>query len=701
MRPDIVITGAGVASAVGTGCEALAQALVAGRDGLRPVERFDVSELAEGEPRVAGLWPAWDRTAPEDCTAHALALTAAREAWASARVDAAGLAPERIAVIVGTCFGERYAGFGALAARLGEALGARGPCTTVSTACSSSTTAVGLARDLVEEGAADLVLAGGVDVMTRQVFAGFHAIGAMGLGKCAPFGDAPGMTVGEGAGFVVVEASERAKARGIAPWTRVLGYGLSADAHHETAPDPSGSGVVRAARAALEDAGVEAAAIDFVSAHGTGTDANDAAEWRAIRTALPHRPPLSSTKSYLGHAQGAAGVLELVALLLCAQRGVVPPTLRAKARRDGEAPDAADLPDAVPHQPGAPLRALPVRHALKLSAAFGGANAALVIGRDARERTATPTRAVRIVGLSAITPLGVDLTALHAARREGRPLHGRAAPRDLAALVRAAPPRSLDPSGTLATAGVALALADARLTVRGPQRDRSGLFTGNTRMPAWSAHTTTTSVDQRGLARIAAGPFTHMVLNAPAGTATKLLSLKGPLLVLSAGAASGLLAIVRAAQHLATHRSADLLVAGGLDELPVEDPAGHAEGAAFVALTTEPHAGGLTLESWAVAGAGALPDAIARATRGVRELDGMCTATAAPALGPLDPARLPLGLIDLHPLVAGAEASGAALALVLAADSIRRGDARRLLVVAADHALSCAAVLARDPGASS
>ncbi len=685
--PDIVISGMGVSCAVGTGCDALWDALAAGRDGLRAVERFRVTEFAA---QIAGLWPQWDATAPEACSAVELATASAKEACANARITQTG---HRVALILGTCFAENYGGFSELAQKVAQAIGATGPCLTVSTACSSSTTAIGLARDLLEEGSADVVIAGGVDVLTRQVFAGFHAIGALSSAKCAPFGEPAGMTLGEGAGFVVLETRENARARGIEPVSHVLGYGLSADAHHETSPDPSGSGVVRAIRSALADAQVPPAQIDFVSAHGTGTESNDAAEWLAVRTALTHEPPISSTKSFLGHAQGAAGVLELIALLLCMQRGRVPGTLRATPGRARAPKDPVN--DKQP-------RALRVRSALKLSAAFAGANAALVIGREAMRRQSPERRAICVRGLGVVSPCGLDLCALEAALAAGQPMMGAVQPFDLSAIVRSAPSRDIDPSAQYATAAVSLALADAKLTVRGSQRDRSGIFTGNTRMPARSANDCVTSMDRRGITGIAAGPFTRMVLNAPAGTCAKLLSLKGPLLVLSAGRSSGLLAIIRASQHLASRRCADLIVAGGLDELPVTLGELCAEGAAFAALTADESPSPVRIDGWGLAGPNDAATAVSRALVGSPEIDGVFSAMPSAArllVGTAaDPAHLPLGLTDVHAFAGAAQAASSAFAFVLAASRVRRGSARRLLVVTSSDSISCAAVVAA-PGA--
>jgi 3-oxoacyl-[acyl-carrier-protein] synthase II len=706
-RTAVAISGAGAASAVGTGCDALFGALASGRDGLRPIQRFSVVEFAT---QVAGLWPAWDgRKQTHACgmgsersylSALEMAVIAAREAWGTARASEARVPPRRIAVTLGTCFGENFTGFSELTEGVARSLGIEGPCLTISTACSSSTTAVGVGRDLIQEDVADLVLAGGADVLTREVFAGFHALGALSEGKCAPFGESVGTSLGEGAGFVVLESVERAEARRVPIFGLVLGYGLSGDGHHQTSPDPSGSGLVRAIRAAIDDAGISPEDLDYVNAHGTGTDSNDASEAIALRTVLgmhAERIPVSATKSFLGHAQGAAGVLELVATLLCTRRGLVPPTLRCEPARLGAPADLVSGERPRPH---------PVRRVLKLSAAFGGANAALVVGEAPRPRPPPERRAVTVTGLSAIGPHGLDLAPLQAALTKGRRISGGVAPFDLGRIIRWAPPRDLDPSGQYASAAAALALADAHLVVRGSVRDRTGLFTGTSRIPATSAWECANSVDQRGITHIAAVPFTHMVLNAPAGTCAKLLSLRGPLLAISTGRGSGLVAVVRAAEHLAAHASADYVVAGGLDELPQppEKRNGHMEGAAFAVLAAgQPGVQeGVLIKGWGLAGPAGLDDAVARAMAGVAEVDGVYAGSANIRAtlrgGPADPARLPLGLVDVDAIVGGAESAASAFAFVLAVAALRRGAARRLLVVSKGDSVSCAAVISTERG---
>src|SRR5262245_52980473 len=298
--PSVVITGMGAVSALGTGCAALWQAVAEGRDGLRPAARFDTRPFPSA---IAGLWPAWDDRVEDEMAAGRdlmmmsrrfpvveMARVAADEALAGAAIPArlaeGRLDPGRVALVLGTCFGQGFRLFHEVAEALAPALAITGPRLTVSTACSSSTNAVGLGLDLLRARRADVVLAGGVDVVLREVFAGFCALGVVSPRKCAPFSEPPGINLAEGAGFVVMERENDNPGGAGAVIGAVRGYGLSSDGFHETTPDPSGAGIARALRGALHDAGLPPEAIDYVNAHATGTESHDRAEWAAIQQVL-------------------------------------------------------------------------------------------------------------------------------------------------------------------------------------------------------------------------------------------------------------------------------------------------------------------------------------------------------------------------------------------------------------------------------
>jgi 3-oxoacyl-(acyl-carrier-protein) synthase len=293
------------------------------------------------------------------------------------------VAPERLGVVVGTALGgveegehavgerrpgrlagARYDGPGRTLARH---LGARGPVLTVSTACASGATALGLAADLLHARRADLVVAGGYDILCRFVMRGFDALRSLTRERVRPFDRRrSGLLLGEGAALVAMAREGRPRLG------RLLGHASTSDGSHIAAPDPEGRGLEFAVRAAMADAGVGATDIELVSAHGTGTPLNDRIETAVLHRVLGPRAleiPTNSIKGALGHTMGAAATLEAIMCLLAARHGLVPPTVGL---------EEVDPACALGHVQGAALPWRP-RVSLSTSLGFGGCNAALVL----------------------------------------------------------------------------------------------------------------------------------------------------------------------------------------------------------------------------------------------------------------------------------------------------------------------------------
>ena len=374
-----VITGLGVVSPLGSGAPAFWDGLVAGRTAVAPITAFPAADL---EPRNAA--EVRDVPADDPDRAGTFALRAAGEALADADLD--GVGRGRMGVALGTTLGgmrlfERWMArepmpppehvpYYAPAVRLARTLGCRGPVVTPQLACASGTHAIALAAGWVRQGRADVVLAGGTDFLCRFVVAGFNCLRAT-AERARPFDvTRRGLVLGEGAAIVVVEEAGHAARRGARLLARLAGVGCAADATHMTAPDREGGGATRALLAALDDAGLTPAAVDFVSAHGTGTPYNDAMEAVALaRVFGAGRVPVNSIKGAIGHTLGAAGALEAVLCVETLARGVIPPT----AALETVDPVCAVL-DLV-H--GAPRRHA-VGAAVSTSSGFAGTNAALV-----------------------------------------------------------------------------------------------------------------------------------------------------------------------------------------------------------------------------------------------------------------------------------------------------------------------------------
>lgn len=397
----VVISGIGSWNGFGGGVPVFLDALRGGRCAIGDMtlfatESFRTHRAAVAPAAALGEWvPAsLDRRLSRS---DRMALAAAREAWRGSGIAAAGLPPERIGVVIGGTTGgmleaeevlrRRRAGeiprmriHGLLAMPVhstAEALAAlfacRGPRLTLVTACSSSANSIGLAADLIQEGRAEAVLAGGTDAHCKMTYAGFNALQALDPDVCRPFDRRrAGLSLGEGAAMFVLEEESHARRRGADILAEFAGYGTSADAHHMTAPEPRGRGAVLAMRRALREAGVDATDVDYVNAHGTGTPQNDPIETGAIKAVFgAHARALavSSTKSQTGHCLGAAGAIEIAATVLALRHGFVPPTVNL------DEPDPQCDLDYVPRV--ARERRLGV--ALSNSYGFGGNNTSVVL----------------------------------------------------------------------------------------------------------------------------------------------------------------------------------------------------------------------------------------------------------------------------------------------------------------------------------
>ncbi|MFD3412991.1 beta-ketoacyl-[acyl-carrier-protein] synthase family protein [Streptomyces cyaneofuscatus] len=257
--------------------------------------------------------------------------------------------------------------------------GARGPNFVTATACASGTTAIGMARELLRQGVCDVVITGGTEAcLIPSIVTGFSQMGALSRRQdnpraaSRPFDvDRDGFVPAEGAAVLVLERAADAKARGARVYANVCGYGASADAHHATAPDPTGAGAELALRAALDDAGLAPDTVDHVNAHGTSTPLNDEAEAKLIRRVLGQRPAVTSIKGVVGHSLGAAGAIEAAVTALTISQGVIPPT----ANLDSQDPKI-EL-DVVAKT----ARTATVEVAVSNSFGFGGQNAVLAFSR--------------------------------------------------------------------------------------------------------------------------------------------------------------------------------------------------------------------------------------------------------------------------------------------------------------------------------
>jgi len=413
MTRKVMITGIGLVTPCGNGKDATWTAVKAGKSGVGRITRFDASRCTAqvaGEVRGFEEYAEGNGLLDRKTARHMglftrYAVAAAVEAWQDAGyTDEIRPDMKRVGTILGVGMGGMdvvEGGFRTLfergpdrllptmipamipneaAGNVSMCLGAKGPAQTVVTACASSTDALGHALDMIRAGRADVMVAGGAEAVVQEFcVGGFMKMKAL----CTAFNDDPqrasrpfnldrsGFVMGEGAGILVLESEEHARARKARVYCELAGYGATSDAYHITAPDPSGAGAAAAIRLSLADAGIaDGAEIDYINAHGTSTHLNDAMETKAFKEVFGERARairVSSTKSMTGHLLGAAGAVEAAFCALAIHEGFVPPTINY------ETPDPECDLDYTPNEGVS----MPIRAALSTSLGFGGHNGAL------------------------------------------------------------------------------------------------------------------------------------------------------------------------------------------------------------------------------------------------------------------------------------------------------------------------------------
>ena len=409
MSRRVVVTGMAVVTALGCDTSEFWDRLCAGKSGVGPLQRFDCSDF---KVRFGGEIKDFD---PSECIPERelkrldrfsqFAMLGAHKAVLQSGLDFSKVDAFRCGVLIGSGIGglneieeqhcnlfdrgpNRVSPFmipklmvNAASGNISVRWGLRGPNSAVATACASATNAIGDAFKLIQNDMADVMVTGGSEAaITPMGLSGFARMSALSTrnddpqAASRPFDrDRDGFVLSEGAGVAVLEEFEHARRRGAIILGEVLGYGMSADGSHITAPDPEGTGAARAMQGAMRDARVNPDEVEYVNAHGTSTPLGDKAETIALKTvfnAHVRRLAVSSTKSQLGHLLGASGGVEFVISLLALQNQVAPPTINL----DNPDPDC-DL-DYIPHQ----ARPMPLRTILSNSFGFGGHNACLVVG---------------------------------------------------------------------------------------------------------------------------------------------------------------------------------------------------------------------------------------------------------------------------------------------------------------------------------
>jgi 3-oxoacyl-[acyl-carrier-protein] synthase II len=410
----VVITGLGLVTPLGIGVEETWTALCAGKSGIGEITRFDTTDYhttIAGEVKgfnAEDYLPKKEAKRTTEFITYAIAATRMAVEDSGIQIDSTN--GDRIGVVTGCGLGglawletnakildergpKRVSPFfipmmiGNMApGMISIYFGAKGPNASVATACAAGSHAIGDAFEIIKRGSADAMITGGVEsVITPTCIAGFNSMKALSTRNDAPDKasrpfdrDRDGFVVGEGAGILILEERDQALERGASIYAEVVGYGMSGDGHHMTAPAPDGDGMARCMAAAIDDAGISRDKIDYINAHGTSTQLNDLYETMAIKSVfgdIAHNIPISSTKSMTGHLLGGAGGIETVFTTLAVYHSLIPPTINL----DNPSEDC-DL-DYVPNV----SRKKSLAYAMSNSFGFGGTNAALVLKKNEAE----------------------------------------------------------------------------------------------------------------------------------------------------------------------------------------------------------------------------------------------------------------------------------------------------------------------------
>jgi 3-oxoacyl-[acyl-carrier-protein] synthase II len=409
-KTRVVVTGLGAVTPLGNSVPEYWRGVCEGRSGVGPITRFDAKRL---DARIAAEVKGFDplrviekKELKKLDLFIQYALVAGVEAVEDAKIDFSGVDPTRAGALVGSGIGGilsilewhrvllekgpgRISPFFVPSLIINMASGhlsmryrLKGPNSAVVTACATGNHAIGDAFRIIQRGEADIMVAGGSEAIIDELtIGGFCSMKALSTRNddperaSRPFdADRDGFVVGEGAGIVVLESLEHARRRGARIYAEVVGYGMTADAHHMTAPDPEGDGAMRAMAAAVRDSGLRPEDVGYINAHGTSTPYNDRTETLAIKRVFgehARRLAVSSTKSMIGHLLGAAGGVEAVATILALHHGILPPTVNY------ERPDPECDLDYVPNQ----ARKAAIAAALSNGFGFGGTNATLAFRR--------------------------------------------------------------------------------------------------------------------------------------------------------------------------------------------------------------------------------------------------------------------------------------------------------------------------------
>lgn len=578
-----VVTGLGMINAIGKNVDECWNNALLGKEGIDKVKSVNSddcyahlgAEIKDGDLETNDKY---DRVS-------SICIQASKEAMKDAKITENEADADRFGVIMGSCVGgvvsiENFIEKGektedinkmsisSIANNVANIAGAKGVVTNIGNACAASTMSVAYACELIRAGVGDMFIAGGADAFASVPFAGFTALHALSENPCSPFNHSNGITLGEGAGAIVVESYEHAVKRGAHIYCDVLSAGISSDAHHITAPRPDGIGQMYAIRTAMEKSGIKPEELSYVNAHGTGTAKNDEAEFLSLHTIFDDVNDdlsVSSTKAMVGHCLGAAGAIEAVYAIKALTEGKIPPTI-GYSDEDLEAlKEKAGKIDFMPNK----MREKEMNYVMSNSFAFGGSNASIIFSKkDGNVKETENDEKIYITGLGIVSPLGNGTENYIEKVKAEEKIDSVSACSTLGKEdfdkydIKLAFYRKLDNLSTMQVVSGIEAINDAGFEVNDDNAEDYGMIIGTGDGPLTTVYQFQEHISKEGTQNGSAFNFPNTVYNAAGGYLSIKTGMRGYNVTVTNGYQSGLSSICYAANEIKQNRAKSMLATG-------------------------------------------------------------------------------------------------------------------------------------------
>ncbi len=590
-----VITGLGMINAIGNSVDESWNNCINGVSGIKEVRSIDTADCYSHMGAESAEH--FDVDAGEDADkmdrVSLLCVKAAKEALSDSKIEINDENADRVGVIIGSCVGGAISiqkffteneedpaktdaadiikmPIGAIANNVAKIAGAKGVVTNVGNACAASTISIEYACDLIKAGVGDAFIVGGADSFSSLAFGGFIALHALDTDPCSPYNKSKGITLGEGAGALIVESYEHAVARGAHIYCDVLGGGISSDAHHITAPRPDSEGQMNAMKWALENADLKPADIQYINGHATGTPLNDSTEIQAMQNIFGENTDTSvdSTKSMVGHCLGAAGAVEAIYTVKALTTGTLPPTIGYSEEDLENLKEKAGKLDFLPNV----KKEKEIEYAMTNNFAFGGNNASVIFGKHGKEVKKQENNRVFVTGLGLVSALGNHIDSYIEGANNGKSaaengsLHANVGADDYKEHeIKLNFYRKLDKLSQIQAVAGRSCLKDADVTVTDENATDIGMIVGTADGPATDIINFHEGLIKNGLHAGSAFVFPNTVYNAAGGYFSINSGIKGVNVTLTNGMQAGLQSICYA-YNVVRDGAEKMMMACGVDE---------------------------------------------------------------------------------------------------------------------------------------